>query len=68
MHRGACAVGAVTVLLSLLESLSQGLLVLHEGRATFVVGAIKILLSLQELLPQGRVLHESRGTCVVVAV
>ena len=67
MHRGICAVGAVTVLLSLLEPLSQGL-VLHGGRETFVVGAIKILLSVQELLPQGQVLPESRGTCVVVAV
>ena len=42
---GTCAVGAIIILLSLLEPLSQGR-VLHEGRETFVVGAVKIVLSL----------------------
>ena len=67
LYRGTCDFGAITILLSLLEPLSRGL-VLHEGRETIFVGAIKILMSLLELLPQGRVLHEGRGICVVVAV
>ena len=67
MYRGTCAVGAIIILLSLLEPLPRGRC-LHEGRETFVVGAVKIVLSLQAPVPQGRVLPEGKGTCIIVSV